>query len=61
MNETRIKESKLQKRPDGAFEPPRTGNPWTILPVATETSLASADTQSFTFPAEQLLIRPSLP
>jgi hypothetical protein len=61
MKDTLIRESRLQNNPDGAFEPPRTGSPCTILPVATFTSLASADTQSFGFPAAQFLIKPLLP
>ena len=60
-NDTRIRLSRLQKSPEGEFEPPRTGKPLTILPVATLTSLASAETQSEGSPAEQFLIRPSLP
>ena len=53
MNDTRIRLSRLQNRPEGAFEPPLTGSPWTILPEATLVALASAETQSLVLPAEQ--------
>ena len=33
--ETRISESSAQNKPDGAFEPPRTGRPFTIFVEAT--------------------------
>ena len=61
MNDTRIRLSRLQNRPEGAFEPPRTGSPWTILPEATLVALASAETQSLVLPAEQFWIKPLLP
>ena len=60
-NDTRIRLSSDQNNPDGELEPPRTGRPCTILPVATLTALASADTQSSKLPEAQLRMSPSLP
>ena len=59
--DTRTKESVDQNKPEGAVVPPRTGNPLTILPVATFVSLASAEFQSKKLPAELFLINPLLP
>ena len=59
--DTRINESTDQNNPEGDVVPPRTGKPWTIFPVATLTSFASADTQSLMLPAEQFLRNPAFP
>jgi len=59
--DTLIKESRLQNNPDGELEPPRTGRPCTIFPVATLTAFASLETQSCALPAEQFLINPLFP
>ena len=45
---TRIKESKDQNNPDGAFDPPRTGRPLTIFVAVTFVTLLVADAQSVT-------------
>ena len=47
VNETRIKLSVAQNNPDGEFVPPRTGMPFTTLPAAMFTRLASGPFQLF--------------
>ena len=58
---TRIRESRDQNKPDGAFEPPLTGSPFTILVDVMLVEFEVADTKSFRFPAPELRIKPKLP
>ena len=58
---TRISESSAQNKPDGALEPPRTGNPLTTFVDVMLVEFAVADTQSFKLPAPELRIKPKFP